>query len=106
VVYIEEAHPSDGRQVPQNVKDKVIVKNPTTDEERAKVAADFAKDNTITLPVLLDKLDNKVSADYAAWPDRLYVVGRDGKIAYKGGLGPTGFKPEEVTPVLEKLIAK
>ena len=35
-------------------------------------------------------------AAYAAWPDRLYVVGVDGKIAYQGGPGPGGFRVNEV----------
>ena len=33
---------------------------------------------------------------YGAHPDRLYLVGRDGKIAYTGGRGPTGFRPDEL----------
>ena len=45
---------------------------------------------------VIDKDDNKVNAAYAGWPDRMYVVAADGKIAYKGGPGPGGFKPAEV----------
>ena len=33
---------------------------------------------------------------YAGWPDRLYVVGADGRIVYRGGPGPGGFRPQEV----------
>jgi hypothetical protein len=48
------------------------------------------------MPTLIDRADNKVNQSYAAWPDRMYVVGKDGKIAYQGGPGPWGFKPAEV----------
>ena len=48
------------------------------------------------MPALIDSDDNGVNRAYAAWPDRLYVVDRDGKIAYKGGPGPRGFKPADV----------
>jgi hypothetical protein len=35
---------------------------------------------------------DRVNRDYAAWPDRLYLVGRDGRIADTGGRCPGGFK--------------
>lgn len=56
--------------------------------------------------MLIDNMDNAVEEAYAAWPDRLYVVGKDGAIVYKGGAGPQGFNPREMEEALEKLIAK
>jgi type I thyroxine 5'-deiodinase len=51
---------------------------------------------------VVDKDDNKVNAAYAGWPERLVVVGVDGKIAYYGGPGPFGFRPNEVEDWLKK----
>ena len=48
------------------------------------------------MPALIDSDDNIVNRAYAGWPDRLYVVGVDGKVAYKGGQGPFGFKTPEL----------
>jgi hypothetical protein len=48
------------------------------------------------MPCVVDTIDNKVDAAYAAWPERLFVVSPGGKIAYAGGQGPFGFKPEEL----------
>ena len=48
------------------------------------------------IPTLLDKIDNKTATDYASIPDRLYLVGKDGKIAWAGGPGPKGFQPDEL----------
>jgi hypothetical protein len=56
------------------------------------------------VPTVIDREDNKVNAAYAGWPDRLYVVGVDGKIAFKGGPGPSGFKPQEVEEWLKKNV--
>ncbi len=58
------------------------------------------------IPALVDKEDNKVNAAYAGWPDRLVVVGLDGKIAYMGHPGPQGFKPKEVEIWLKKNTKK
>ena len=51
---------------------------------------------------LLDDIDNTAMACYAAWPERLYVIGTDGRIRYKGGMGPYYFDPDEVEEVLVK----
>lgn len=50
----------------------------------------------LTLPTVVDKEDNRVNTAYAGWPDRFYIIGVDGNIAYKGGPGPGGFKTGEV----------
>jgi len=50
----------------------------------------------LDIPAVVDKLDDRVNRDYAGWPDRLYLVSKDGKIAYKGGPGPGGFRPSEL----------
>ena len=42
-----------------------------------------------------------VALAYGGWPDRLYLVGRDGRIAFQGGVGPDGFKPEELAAAVE-----
>ena len=37
-------------------------------------------------------------------PDRLYVVDSRGRIAYKGGRGPFGYKPSELEQALLMLL--
>ena len=54
---------------------------------------------------VIDGIDNTVADVYGGWPDRLYLVGADGRIAYQGGPGPFGFKPEELEQVLERHLA-
>lgn len=96
LVYIREAHPTDGRQVPANVREQVLVKSPKTLLERREVAHVCAVNLDIRFPTVVDGIDNAVEQAYAAWPDRIYVVGTDGRIAYKGGPGPRGFSAEEL----------
>jgi type I thyroxine 5'-deiodinase len=45
-----------------------------------------------------------VSRAYLATPDRLYVVDRDGRIAYRGGPGPFGFNPREMEQTLVLML--
>jgi len=38
-------------------------------------------------------LDNKVNASYLAWPDRIFLIRKDGKLAVAAKKGPRGFVP-------------
>ena len=106
VVYIREAHPSDGWQMRKNERDGVLFKQPKSLMERIKVASSCQAGLKIDMPIIVDKMDNKAEKDYAAWPDRLYVIDLEGKIAYKSGPGPRGFKPRVAEPVVKKLAAR
>ena len=44
---------------------------------------------------LVDEMGDAVGVACAGVPERLYLVGRDGRIAYKGGVGPMYFRPDE-----------
>ena len=106
IVYIREAHPTDGRQVGSNVQERILVEQPKTFEARLDVAKEMCSALEISMPTLIDGIDNTVGNAYAGWPDRLYLVGSDGKVAYKGGRGPRGFKPPELDAAIRKEIAK
>ena len=101
IVYIREAHPTDGRQSRANAQEKILVKQPKTVEERIDIAAQMCSKLEISIPTLIDGIDNKVGNAYSGMPDRLYLVGRDGKIAFKGDRGPAGFKPSELGAAIE-----
>ena len=104
VVYIQEAHPIDAWQLSDNVKDDVLVASPTTESERMNVAGICVTKLGIELPAIVDGPDNRVERAYTGWPDRLYVIDRDGRIAYKSAAGPFGFKPAQVEATLKQLI--
>ena len=104
IVYIQEAHPVDWWQLDDNLRDDVLVASTSTTEDRAKVAGLCVRNLGIELPALVDEADNRVERAYTGWPDRLYVVDRDGRIAYKSGAGPFGFKPAEVEQTLDRLL--
>jgi len=106
IVYIREAHPIDGKQANENTKAGILVKQPTSFEERLGVATQMCTKLEIRIPTLIDNLDDKVNRDYNGSPDRLYLVGRDGKIAYQGERGPKGFRPPELEAAIKKELAK
>jgi type I thyroxine 5'-deiodinase len=105
IVYIQEAHPIDRWQVEDNVEDDVLVASTMTKEERLAAAGMCVTKLGIKLPALIDEPDNRVERAYTGWPDRLYVVDRNGRIAHKSAAGPFGFKPADVEASLKQLLA-
>jgi hypothetical protein len=102
VVYIREAHPEEGWILPENRRSGVAVHEPTTEEERRVVASECAANLRMQMPMVVDEVDNAVASAYGGWPDRLYLISRDGRIAFQGGEGPFGFKPEELVQAIER----
>jgi hypothetical protein len=105
VVYVREAHPEEGWILPENRRSGIAVHEPTTDEERRAVATMCAANLKMSMQTVIDGVDNAVASAYGGWPDRLYLIGSDGRIAYQGGEGPFGFKPEELGRAIERELA-
>ena len=70
--------------------------------ERSQRASQCTASLHLSLPTVVDREDNKVNRVYAGWPDRFVIVGKGGEIAYIGGPGPWGFKPQEVEKWLKE----
>jgi hypothetical protein len=51
-------------------------------------------------------MQNTAQKAYAGWPDRLYVLDAEGKVAYRGEPGPRGFKPAEAEEALKKALGR
>lgn len=94
VVYIREAHPDDGWRVPENLRQNIRFREPRSDAERTAVATVCQINLELQMPMLADTIDNSVEESYIALPMRLYLIGREGKIAYTGERGPSGFNPD------------
>ena len=105
IVYIREAHPEDGWILAENRREGIALADPTTDEERAGVATACAGRLQTRIPVVVDGVDDAVALAYGGWPDRLYLIGRDGRIAFQGGEGPFGFKPDELERAIVRELA-
>jgi type I thyroxine 5'-deiodinase len=91
-------------QLPSNVKDEVVFSSPKTFDERVSVATACVRKLGIEFPALLDRIEDSTERDYTGWPDRLYVIDREGRIAYKSDPGPYGFTPSGMEEALKKTL--
>jgi type I thyroxine 5'-deiodinase len=103
-VYIREAHALDSRS-PMGGGGMPIVEDPVSLAERKAVATVcMTKLALEPMPALVDDMDDTANKAYSAWPDRLYLVGKDGRIAYRGGPGPFGFSPDELEQAIRAAL--
>ncbi len=86
-----------------NIKEKVLFRNPQSLEERSYVAGSCVRKLGIKFPAIIDGIENKTENAYTAWPDRMYLIDREGKVVYKSKPGPFGFHPKELEAALERM---
>ncbi len=103
VVYIQEAHASDVWQMPSNVKQNVVFAQPKSLDERYGIADSCVRKLNIKMPAIVDSFDDATERAYTGWPDRIYVLDKDGRVAYKSKPGPFGFEPLAARKVLASL---
>jgi len=60
----------------------VDVKAPTTTAERCAIARRFKTDYKVTLPILVDGVDDDFEQAMSPWPLRFYAVNVDGKMGF------------------------
>src|SRR4029077_14321233 len=78
-----------------NLKDDVCYAQPKTLQQRVMIANDFTRRFKFPLPFGIDDMSNAANDAYAAWPERIYIIDESGHIAYRGGIGPFNYQPEE-----------
>ena len=101
MIYIREAHPIEGWHLGKGQD----IHDPRTIEERRAVAEECEAAMAYGIKTYVDGMDDAVMNAYVAWPERLYLVDEDGKIAYASGPGPWGFIPEELKTAIDRVVA-
>ena len=92
MVYISEAHASDDKHPVPYAKELGIAEHKNYGQ-RCSIASRLKLDKNLTIPCLVDGMDNEVEKAYKGWPDRVYVVRKDGTLGVAAKRGPWGFKP-------------
>ena len=87
-----------------NLKESFVFNQPKTFEERKGLAKVLVERLKYRMPVAIDAIDNRAGEAFAAWPERIYIIGAEGRVLYKGDVGPFGYHPEEAGKALAALL--
>ena len=107
-IYIREAHPENsvgGFKTERNRSIAILFDQPTTIEERGEIAEVCVLKLNLKMPMYLDGMEDEAEIKYVGWPERLYVIGTDRKIAYAGAMGPLGFDPDSWEEAIKNQLA-
>ena len=105
MVYIREAHPSDGSTpLPLNERLGMSVPEARSLEERAGNAASCQKRLSIPYEAVLDGMEGEVEKAFAAFPSRAFVIDREGTVTFSTGLDEQRLRPEALQAALEAVV--
>ncbi len=98
IVYIEEAHSTDGWHIPNN---EYTIRSHRNLEERL-VSAKRLHQMSLPCPLLVDTMQNEATALFRASPERLAIL-KEGKVVYEGKRGPLGYSLKDIRNYLRKV---
>ncbi|OWF46891.1 Type III iodothyronine deiodinase [Mizuhopecten yessoensis] len=99
IVYIEEAHPTDGWAFGNNIE----ISTHRSINDRMKAAKTLQVIGQPKCPILVDDINNTANFSYGAYYERLYII-KESLVVYEGDRGPIGYKIEEVEKWLARYV--
>ena len=84
----------------------VKIAQPRTLDERAAVAERCSSTLKMSMPLVVDTLDDTAGHAYSGMPSRLYLIDRQGKVVFQSGRGPFGFRPAELEQAMHLLAVE
>ena len=89
----------------ENEQDAVLFEQHESLDDRIEVGQACMLKMALEMPAVVDEMDDAVAKAYGAMPERLFLIGTDGTVVYKGGIGPMFFRPDEWEQAIVDLLA-
>jgi tetratricopeptide (TPR) repeat protein len=110
LVYISEAHANSGVesqwQSTINQKEGIELPAPRDLADKQEHAALCLRKLSLPFAVAVDGMDAAAERAYQGWPSRLYLVGRDGKVAFQTRLGELDFHADNLERAIREILAR
>jgi tetratricopeptide (TPR) repeat protein len=104
LVYIREAHGGENWQSTINERQRIDWKPAKTMPEMQEHAGSCVRKLNMDFPAVVDDPQGTVESKYGAWPSRLYILGRDGRVLYRTRLSEQDFHPSDVEAALRSAL--
>jgi tetratricopeptide (TPR) repeat protein len=108
LVYIREAHavnsPEAQWQSTINEREGITLAPAKTVGEKREHAELCLRKLDLAWPAVVDGMDAAAENAYQAWPSRVYVVGKDGRVAFNSRLGELDFHPADLDAALRAIL--
>jgi tetratricopeptide (TPR) repeat protein len=106
LVYIREAHGAGSWQSTINQREGMDLADAATFEQKRGYAASCLRKLKIPYTAAVDPLDNGTEKAYVAWPSRVYLVDKQGHVAFNSLLDELNFDASSLDAALQSAIAR
>ena len=96
MIYQREAHPAEAAQVPENAADGLAIISPKSLDDRCRTCQQAQGTLSLTMPAVVDQLNDQTAYDYMTDPVRLFLVDTSGRIAFQTAQGPWSFRAKDL----------
>ncbi|MGA8028564.1 MAG: tetratricopeptide repeat protein [Bryobacteraceae bacterium] len=103
LVYIREAHASGNWQSTRNRREDVEIAPAANLSDKQQHAVMCSRQLHLPFPAVVDTISDTVETAYAAWPSRLFVIAKNGRVLYSTRLTELDFRPHEIEAVLRQM---
>ena len=105
LVYIREAHAEGDWQSTINEKEGVDLQPARNLAEKQAHAELCLRKLSLPFPSVVDGMDGAAEKAYSAWPSRVYLVGRDGRVAFDSRLGEQDFRAADFEAAIREILS-
>jgi len=109
LVYIREAHAEGGAEAQWqstiNTRDGIDLPPARDLAEKQSHAELCVRKLSLPFAVVVDGMDAAAEKAYEAWPSRVYLVDREGRVAFNSFLGELDFHPEDLDRAIREMLA-
>jgi tetratricopeptide (TPR) repeat protein len=103
LVYLREAHPEgEAWESTVNRREGIRLPEARSVPERAEHAAVCRRELKVPYEAVLDGLDGRAETAFSAFPSRVFVIERQGTVAFSSALDVESFRPEALDAAIEK----
>ncbi len=106
LIYIKEAHAAGQWQSTMNDRDGIDMQPARDIHEKEAHASLCVRKLDLPFPAITDGMDGKIEAAYDAWPSRVYLIAKDGRVAYNSRLGELDFKADQLESAIQTALGK
>jgi Flp pilus assembly protein TadD len=103
LVYIREAHAEDQWQSTINDREGIAMGPARNLAEKREHADICVRKLDLPWPAVVDSMEGRAESAYQAWPSRVYIVDREGRVAFQSRLGELDFRPAEFEAALREV---
>jgi tetratricopeptide (TPR) repeat protein len=110
LVYIREAHAEGGEEAQWqstiNKREGVALEPAHNLTEKQAHANLCLRKLSLPFTSVVDPMDAPAERAYNAWPSRVYLVDRTGRVAFDSRLGEQDFQPERLAQAIREILGK